>query len=124
MATLQLDESGAVYMVRSYEPGKLQINEKLYTQSLILSQDQLITDWQPQSVNDLTSDSFRPVFHFNPDILLIGTGSTLAFLSANLYGDLINAGIGVEVMNTRSACFTFNALASEGRKVVAALIIK
>jgi uncharacterized protein len=33
-------------------------------------------------------------------------------------------GIGVEVMNTDAACRTFNVLLSEGRRVVAALILE
>jgi len=59
-----------------------------------------------------------------PDVLLIGTGATHVFLSLDIYGDLINQGIGVEVMSTSAACRTFNALSAEGRHVVAALLIE
>jgi uncharacterized protein len=33
------------------------------------------------------------------------------------------AGIGIEVMDTRAACRTFNILLQEGRKVAAALML-
>jgi uncharacterized protein len=37
---------------------------------------------------------------------------------------LYQAGIGVEVMDTRAACRTYNILLAEGRRVVAALIVE
>ena len=37
---------------------------------------------------------------------------------------LIQAGIGLEVMDTASACRTYNLLMAEGRRVLAALIIE
>jgi uncharacterized protein len=40
-----------------------------------------------------------------------------------IYGNLLNHGIGVEVMDTSAACRTFNALSAEGRNVVAALLL-
>jgi uncharacterized protein len=58
-----------------------------------------------------------------PDILLLGTGETLVFPDISLYGELINAGIGVEIMNSHAGARTFNALTSENRHVVAALLM-
>jgi len=37
---------------------------------------------------------------------------------------LIERGIGVETMDTVAACRTYNVLASEGRSVVAALLLE
>ena len=37
---------------------------------------------------------------------------------------LIAKGIGLECMDTAAACRTYNILASEGRKVLAALLIE
>jgi len=37
---------------------------------------------------------------------------------------LITAGVGLEIMDTASACRTYNILMGEGRRVVAALIIE
>ncbi|HNR84724.1 MTH938/NDUFAF3 family protein, partial [Ottowia sp.] len=37
---------------------------------------------------------------------------------------LIEAGIGVETMDTGAACRTYNILAGEGRRVVAALLVE
>ena len=121
---LNLDENSAQYQIRAYQPGAIQVNDKTITTSIIVMPNALIENWPPQAVAELTSQSLADIVTFKPDILLIGTGATHEFLSADIYGDLINQGIGVEVMSTSAACRTYNALSAEGRNVVAALIIK
>lgn len=56
------------------------------------------------------------------DVLFIGTGSEVAHIPAGLRSQLEEAGIGVEQMNSPSACRTYNILVSEGRRVGAALL--
>ncbi len=56
------------------------------------------------------------------DIVLLGTGARLRFPHPSLTRPLIEAGIGLEVMDTGAACRTFNLLAGEGRKVLAAIL--
>ena len=85
--------------------------------------NQLITDWTPQTFAELSSEHFNIIQQLRPDILLIGCGSTLQFPSPRMYGALINAGIGVEIMDTHAACRTYNALTAENRNVAAALVI-
>ena len=55
--------------------------------------------------------------------MLVGTGATLRFPHPKLTRKLLEARVGVEVMDTPAACRTFNILAAEGRKVVAALVV-
>jgi uncharacterized protein len=121
---LTLDENSAAYQIRAYSPGAIQINEQTLTHSLIIAPHKLINDWAPQHINELRHEHWEIVIkELQPGILLIGTGNVLEFPPLEVYGDLLNQGIGVEIMNTRSACHTYNALASERRNVVAALII-
>ena len=56
------------------------------------------------------------------DVMLIGTGADPAFVPAGFRRALEEAGIGLEVMATPSACRTFNVLLGEGRRVGAALL--
>ncbi len=56
------------------------------------------------------------------DVLFVGTGAEIAHLPAGLRDQLEEAGLGVEVMNSPSACRTYNVLLSEGRRIAAALI--
>ncbi|TFK90861.1 DUF498-domain-containing protein [Polyporus arcularius HHB13444] len=57
-----------------------------------------------------------------PEILLLGTGERAEMVPPHLRQYLSNAGIQVDVMNTRNACSTYNLLAEEGRRVAAALL--
>lgn len=123
MTTFNLDDNQAIYQIRAYKPGIIQINEKILTSSVIIANNQLIEDWKPQTVNELTAESLAPIIDLKPDILLIGTGASMVFIPIEIYGELINQGIGVEIMNTGAACRTYNALTAENRNVVAALII-
>lgn len=56
------------------------------------------------------------------DVLFIGTGTEIAHIPADLRAELETAGLGVEVMNSPSACRTYNVLLSEGRRVALALL--
>ena len=124
MSTLVLDENQSHYQIRAFKPGMIQINDVIFTHSLIISPNQLINDWPPQLITELSSKNLNIIQSLKPDILLIGTGQKLEFIPIEIYGDLINHGIGIEIMNTSAACRTYNALAAEERNVVAALIIQ
>ena len=56
------------------------------------------------------------------DVLFVGTGAEIAHLPSNLRATLEEAGIGVEVMSSPSACRTYNVLLSEGRRVALAVL--
>lgn len=121
---LNIDENTAKYQIRSFKPGMIQINDTIFTQSIIVSPNQLIENWAPQTINELNTDDLIVPMSLKPDILLIGTGSTHVLIPLELYGELINEGVGVEIMTTIAACRTYNALSAENRNVVAALILK
>jgi uncharacterized protein len=123
MAKLDLDNNTAGYQIRSFRPGTIQINERFFHQSIIVLPDELIENWSPQTIAELTAIHLRSLIALQPDVVLIGTGETHVFISSSLYGELINAGIGVEVMSTSAACRTYNALSAENRRVAAALMI-
>jgi uncharacterized protein len=124
MPSLNLDDNNAQYQIRAYAPGTIKINDKTLSKSVIITPTQLIEDWAPQSIAELTTESLQVIADTRPDILLIGTGATMIFLSAEIYGPLINLGIGVEFMDTSAACRTYNALSAENRNVAAALLIR
>ena len=57
-------------------------------------------------------------------VLVIGSGPKQEFPAPEVLGAVMSRGIGCEVMDTGAACRTYNILASEGRTVVAALLLK
>ncbi len=110
-------------MIRSYEPGKLTINDTVYRRSVVVMPERIIEDWQPQSFDELTTEYVLELIKLELEILILGTGATLRFPSAEVTGRLAEQGIGLEVMDTAAACRTYNILVSEDRRVVAALLM-
>lgn len=74
------------------------------------------------SFEALEERHFALLASLETEIILLGTGATLRFPHPSLTHPLIDARIGLEVMDTGSVCRTYNILASEGRKVVAAIL--
>lgn len=56
------------------------------------------------------------------DVMFVGTGAEIAHIPSALRSELEAAGMGVEVMNSPSACRTYNVLLSEGRRIALALL--
>ncbi|MGB0534782.1 MAG: Mth938-like domain-containing protein, partial [Paracoccaceae bacterium] len=56
------------------------------------------------------------------DVVLVGTGAEISYIPAEFRRPLEEAGIGIEVMSSPSACRTYNILLSEGRRIAAALL--
>src|SRR6185437_13446827 len=101
--SLTLDENHATYQIRAYQSGSIQVNDCVLHKSIIITPYKLIEDWSPQIFSELTDNDLTIVIDQNPAIVLIGTGPILQFPNAAIYGALINAGIGVEIMDTHAA---------------------
>ena len=69
--------------------------------------------------------TFNPVdlLVLMPELVLLGTGSSLRFPSASSRSVLLRQQIGLEVMSNSAACRTYNLLAEEGRYPMLALIL-
>ena len=118
-----LDDSAASYVIHAYEKGKIRVNNEVCTQSIIITPEQLINPWAPSHIDTLQIKDLELITEFAPEVVLLGTGEKLCFPAAELHYEIQRQGIGLEIMDTASACRTFNVLASEGRRVVAALIM-
>ncbi|OGO91200.1 MAG: hypothetical protein A3F10_01880 [Coxiella sp. RIFCSPHIGHO2_12_FULL_42_15] len=112
------------YQITSYDPGNICINNIGYTQNLIIFENELITNWRPQHLEDLNQDDFREILRLRPTIFVLGTGEHFRMPPSSLLHYLQEHHIGVECMHTRAACRTFMVLSAEGRKVAAALLLK
>lgn len=117
------DDNQATYQIKRYEPGKIWVNDICFENSLIVRPHQLIHPWAVSGIATLTPEAFQSLFDDKPDIVLLGTGDTLSFPPDKLLTELGLKGIGVEVMDSRRACFTYTVLASEERHVAACIII-
>jgi uncharacterized protein len=112
-----------VNVIRSHSVGEIRIGEGVIRGGCLVSADQLIADWGPRSVGDVTTEHFSQAFAWKPEIILLGTGAHQQFPAREIYAAILSRGIGFEVMDTGAACRTFNVLVAENRRVVAGLIV-
>jgi len=94
-----------------------------YRDNVLVTPDRIITGWAPGGFDALTEGDFAALAALAPEVALLGTGASLRFPHLRLTRSLIDAGIGLEVMDTPAVCRTFNILAAEGRKVAAAVLL-
>jgi uncharacterized protein len=110
--------------INAYGPGWVAVNGQRFEHSLIVSSQGRLDDWRCEGLASLSAEHFDRLADDQPELVVFGSGSQLRFVPPSLLRGLISKGIGVETMDTMAACRTFNILAGEGRKVVAALIIE
>jgi uncharacterized protein len=101
----------------------IRIGETEYRQNLIVTPDAVATGWAPAGFVALTEEDFAALLAHRPELVLLGTGRAQRFPHPRLLQALSGARIGVEAMDTRAACRTFNILVAEDRRVVAALVL-
>ena len=121
---LQPDKSNAP-TINAYERAWIEVNGVRHAHSLSVSSlpDVPPADWATGHYDALNASDFSPWAQSGAELVLFGSGQKLRFAKPQWLQELIVRGIGVETMDTAAACRTYNILASEGRKVVALLLI-
>jgi uncharacterized protein len=94
-----------------------------YRENILVTPDRIVTGWAPGGFDALTEGDFEAMAALQPEVALLGTGPSFRFPHPRLTRALIDAGIGLEVMDTPALCRTFNILAAEGRKVAAGVLL-
>lgn len=118
-----LDQSEGLNLFSSYDEQHVAINRQRYpAQPMVVTPDSIHTDWPATDFTNLCAAHFDFLLALNPELVLLGTGNTGRFPHPSLFSALIQRGIGLEVMDNRAACRTYNILASEGRRVLVALL--
>ena len=110
--------------INSYHPGEIRIQGQAYTTHVIVSDSELLADWKPAPLAQLSLTDFQPALDMQPEIILFGTGNQQRFPDIGVMTAILKSGIAFEVMETNAACRTYNVLAGEYRKVVAALLVE
>ena len=94
-----------------------------YRENLLVTPEKIVTGWASAGFDALTEADFAALAALAPEVALLGTGPSLRFPDPRLTRPLIDARIGLEVMDTPAACRTFNILAAEGRRVAAGILL-
>jgi len=120
---LHADAPQGANIIHAYTPGRVSINGEPFTQSVIVPADAPVELWNARSLDELTEAHFERIAAYRPELVLFGSGATLRFVRPALLKALIDARIGVDTMDTAAACRTHSILTSEGRRVLAALLL-
>jgi len=115
-----------LHTINAYGDGWIAINGQRHTQSLILASSGELLPWACERFEDLEPAHFERLLSCSPvkpELVVFGSGPRLRFVRPGMLECLINERIGVETMDTLAACRTYNILAGEGRRVLAALLI-
>ena len=118
---LQPDQFDAPF-INAYEAGWISVNGDKHTGALVVSSERGCSPWSATRFEDLEAENFQQLLETRPELVIFGSGARLRFPRPQWLAPLIDMGIGVETMDTAAACRTYNVLASEGRRVIAALL--
>ncbi len=113
--------------ITAYGDSWIAVNGERLDQSVVLASGGERSNWLCNAHEDLGEEHFTSLLALTdtpPELVIFGSGHRLRFVRPALLQNLINRGIGVETMDTRAACRTFNILTGEGRRVIAALLIE
>ena len=109
--------------ITAYGEDYVQVNSQRYESSLIVMAERVL-DWAPSGFSQLNAEHLEILRTLGPEIILLGTGPAQRFPHPRLTAPLAAAGIGVEIMDLKAACRTYNILVAEERRVAAALLFK
>ena len=120
---LHLANLGDTKLFTAHGADHVMVNRVRYDHTIVVSAQEVREDWIVADFDALAEGHFAYFLPFQPEIILIGTGARQRFAHPRLYRALFELGIGVEFMDTSAACRTYNILAAEDRKVIAAIML-
>jgi uncharacterized protein len=118
----QPDSLAGVNVVTAFAPGRVIVNADTWTGSVIVPWRGEVRAWAPTRPEDLGVDHVADVLACRPEVVLYGSGPRLCFPPPAVMRALIEARVGYETMDSGAACRTYNVLATEGRRVVLAVL--
>jgi uncharacterized protein len=122
---LHLNTDAGQMLFTGYGADHVLINGHRHDASLLLTARGIeVAPWAGLGFEALTAAHFRWIASRELDILLLGTGTRLRFPHPSLTRALVEAQIGLEVMDIGALCRTYNILVAEGRSVGAAVLIE
>jgi len=120
---LTRDLPGEHHVVRWVRADAIAVDDRPVAQSFLLGPQAFEEDWGPATVEDLDDGALERILALHPEVLLLGTGPTQRFPAPRVMAYFLSRGVGIEVMDNAGAARTFNLLAGEGRRVVAAFLL-
>jgi uncharacterized protein len=119
---LHTSNTDGLNLFTAYGDDYVAVNQQKHEKNLIVLPENLIPEWSTATIETLAETDMQKLLELGVEVILLGTGKRLRFPAGALMRPFAPAGIGLEIMDLQAACRTYNILASEGRKVAAALL--
>ena len=120
----QPDRAEGVNTITRLDAASIWVGPVGFGHSLLVPWQGSVQAWAPTRIEQLQAEHFEQALAMQPELVIFGSGIRHRFIAPALLRCLIDRGIGVETMDTAAACRTYNVLASEGRAVLAALLLE
>jgi uncharacterized protein len=127
---LALDRADSGYLVKAFAAHRIvlarpgEATDIVLTASALVSPWEVVRDWAaPPAGPQFGIEALAAPLALGPEVVLLGSGRRLRWPAPTVAPAVNARGVGFEVMDTASACRTYNVLALEGRRVVAALLM-
>jgi uncharacterized protein len=109
--------------ITAYGDDYVKVNGERRQESLIVTAEG-VEPWKPGSFDALAAEDFQRFTELGVEIVLLGTGARQRFPHPRITAPLGAARVGLEVMDTKAACRTYNILVAEARRVALALVFQ
>ncbi|MGI9134030.1 MAG: Mth938-like domain-containing protein [Rhodoferax sp.] len=109
--------------ITAYGPGWVEVGGQRFESSLVVSAMGQRLAWNCASFDALQASDFERLAALEPELVIFGSGARIRFPHPQWLETLYARRIGLETMDTHSACRAYNFLVGEGRRVVAALLL-
>lgn len=120
---LSLDRPGEYLFVRRVGARSITVVDREFTRSLLLAPDRTIENWPVTHAGALDAEHVETILALQPEVVILGTGERQVFPAAAFMVGFLRKGVGIEVMDNAAAARTYDLLAGEHRRVVAAFIL-
>jgi uncharacterized protein len=112
-----------IHVVRWVRADAIAVDARELPRSFLLAPDSVVEDWAPRTLDEVDAIAVAAVLALQPALVLLGTGLVQRLPAPALMAQFLRRGIGLEAMDNAAAARTFNLLAAEGRRVVAAFLL-
>lgn len=119
---LHTTSSDGLNLFTAYGDDHVAVNHQKYEKNLLVLPEKLLENWSTATIGTLSEADMQQLLVLDVEVILLGTGKRLRFPPPSLMHPFAASGIGLEIMDLQAACRTYNILATEGRKVAAALL--
>ncbi len=118
-----LDRPEGYLFVRRVGARSILVVDREFTTSFLLAPDRAVENWPVTASAELDASHAESILELKPEVVLLGTGERQVFPAAAFMAGLLRQGVGIEVMDNAAAARTYDLLAGEHRRVVAAFIL-